>query len=152
MDNNPPSGNSSDRERVSPFSPEAHTSFQQSLTDHNHKQDTFEDASDVASRPTSQSERSRSRSLTKRRASNSSTARETSPSPPVPGVPSTEAEVPKTANGDSEHAAAMPAVGGAAAEKSPLLTTNRISVTEDLDDISLEEGASYYPRYEPLAT
>jgi hypothetical protein len=60
----------------------------------------------------------------------------------VPGIPNTEAaklEAPKTANGEGDHESTIPAVDGPGAEKSPLLTTHRISVTEDMDDVSLEE-------------
>lgn len=41
---------------------------------------------------------------------------------------------------ETEQNIGIPTVEGAAPEKSPLLTAHRISVTSDMDDVSLEEG------------
>ncbi|KAF2190805.1 RabGAP/TBC [Zopfia rhizophila CBS 207.26] len=112
MADQPVSGNSSDREG-----------------------ETFEDAADMTPRPTSHSERSRSRSLTNRRTSSSSIAKEAPAESPVPEIPNDtngEAEMEKAFT-DSTAESAQPA-------KSPLLTAHRISVTSDMDDVSLEEG------------
>ncbi|KAF2199172.1 RabGAP/TBC [Delitschia confertaspora ATCC 74209] len=120
MDNQVPSGNSSDREG-----------------------DTFEDASDMTDRPTSESERSRSRSLTKRRTSNSSTVKEPRVESPVPESPDTtapgaNATIPEAVNTTASETEGS--VDGAVPEKSPLLTAHRISVSSDMDDVSLDEA------------
>lgn len=96
-------------------------------------QDSFEDASESTPRPESQSDRSRSRSLlSKRESSTSSTddSRADSPIPEVPAIPTT--------NGKGKDADDTPAA------KSPLLTSHRISVTSDMDDVSLEGGGYTY--------
>ncbi|KAF1917171.1 rab-GTPase-TBC domain-containing protein [Ampelomyces quisqualis] len=108
------------------------TSSQSSESD----RDSFEDAraSETTPRPDSQSERSRSsRSLISRPASSASTAHESRADSPVPEVPS----IPKNVDGTAD----TPGQETAPA-KSPLLTAHRISVTSDMDDVSLDgEGA-----------
>ncbi|KAF2829646.1 RabGAP/TBC [Ophiobolus disseminans] len=92
--------------------------------------DSFEDASDITPRPDSQS---RSRSLLGKRESSTSSAhdnRTDSAVPDVPGIPKDAANHADTASGD------------AAPGKSPLLTAHRISVTSDMDDVSLDGEAA----------
>ncbi|KAH7075369.1 rab-GTPase-TBC domain-containing protein [Paraphoma chrysanthemicola] len=102
--------------------------------------DSFEDASEITPRPDSHSERSQSRSrslLNKRESASSSEqgARADSPVPEVPGLP-------KDANSTD-----------AAPAKSPLLTAHRISVTSDMDDVSLDgeaaKGSAQAPKLPP---
>ncbi|KAF2114643.1 GTPase-activating protein-like protein GYP5 [Lophiotrema nucula] len=110
------------------------------------EQETFEDATtDMTPRPTSHSDRSRSRSLISRRESSSSTAKEGRTDSPAP-------EIPTTSNNEVEKEHAAPADTGeeAALGKSPLLTAHRISVTSDMDDVNLEEGESQYLSYPGL--
>lgn len=107
------------------------------------KQDSFEDASEITPRPESHSERSqsRSRSLISKRESTDTTVQSPKPDSPVPEVP----EVPiQTNDGAADTKGAVEATEtsseNAAPAKSPLLTAHRISVTSDMDDVSLEEG------------
>ncbi|KAH5762543.1 hypothetical protein HBI17_050260 [Parastagonospora nodorum] len=104
--------------------------------------DDFEDASEITPRPDSHSERSRSsRSLISRPGSSSSTAQDSRADSPVPEVPS----IPRNVDDKAE-----PASGDAAPTKSPLLTAHRISVTSDMDDVSLDgEGAKALPKLPP---
>ncbi|KAF2745816.1 GTPase-activating protein GYP5 [Sporormia fimetaria CBS 119925] len=96
--------------------------------------ETFEDATtDINARPTSHSERSRSRSLLSHRTSSSSTAKELSTDEPVPQLPNGANTA--AAKGDNIAAPAE----SSQPTKSPLLTAHRISVTSDMDDVSLEE-------------
>jgi hypothetical protein len=106
-------------------------------------QDSFEDASEITPRPESHSERSqsRSRSLISKRESTDTTVQSPKPGSPTPDVP----EVPIQTNdgaadtkGDVE--ATEASTEDAPPAKSPLLTAHRISVTSDMDDVSLEEG------------
>ena len=106
-------------------------------------QDSFEDASEITPRPESHSERSqsRSRSLISKRESTDTTVQESKAESPVPEVP----EVPIQANDEAEQPkgeveATETSTGDAPPAKSPLLTAHRISVTSDMDDVSLEEG------------
>ncbi|KAF2463470.1 RabGAP/TBC [Lindgomyces ingoldianus] len=119
MDNQPASGNSSDREG-----------------------DTFEDATEMNPRPTSHSDRSRSRSLTARRTSSSSTAREGRTDSPPPGIPNGANVEGEHHNG---HTDAAEGHALASLEKSPLLTAHRISVTSDMDDVALDEDGVKTP-------
>lgn len=110
------------------------------------KESEFEDASEITPRPESRSERSQSRSRSLlQRESSSSTAQEgraESPAPAVPEVPEVP-EVPKDGNDDTDEshsdaeAAEKPSEDTPAA-KSPLLTAHRVSVTSDMDDVSLD--------------
>lgn len=100
-------------------------------------QDSFEDAPENTPRPDSHSEQSRSRSLLGKRESSSSTAHDARSSSPAPSLP----EVPKEANDDADKPKTASDVPG----KSPLLTAHRISVTSDMDDVSLDEGTSKPP-------
>ncbi|KAH8717111.1 rab-GTPase-TBC domain-containing protein [Phaeosphaeriaceae sp. PMI808] len=103
--------------------------------------DSFEDASEMTPRPDSHSESSRSRSLLSKRESSSSNAHEGRADSPVPELP----EVPKDASVKSESTS-----GETAPTKSPLLTAHRISVTSDMDDVSLDgEGAKAPPKLPP---
>ncbi|KAF2872930.1 rab-GTPase-TBC domain-containing protein [Massariosphaeria phaeospora] len=97
--------------------------------------ETFEDAPDLTPRPTSHSDRSRSRSLLSRRTSNSSAVQEAVP------------EMPRGAGADDERPSGGVETpdGEAPPAKSPLLTAHRISVMSDLDDVSLEEDAAKTP-------
>lgn len=100
--------------------------------------ETFEDATDMTPRPTSNSERSRSRSLLSRRTSSSSTTKDTLPDSPVPDLPNAASgEALERAKGTEQTLGVTEETAGA--NKSPLLTAHRISVTSDMDDVSLEE-------------
>ncbi|KAF1852203.1 GTPase-activating protein-like protein GYP5 [Cucurbitaria berberidis CBS 394.84] len=101
--------------------------------------ESFEDASEISPRPDSHSEKSRSRSLLGRRGSSSSTVHEGSPDSPAPVLP----KVPKEANGDTE--ALENDSDDVPSTKSPLLTAHRISVTSDMDDVSLDEEGAKAP-------
>ena len=108
-------------------------------------QDSFEDASEITPRPESHSERSqsRSRSLISRHESSDTTVQEAKADSPASEVP----EVPTQANDDAPHTkgeveATDTTTEDAPPAKSPLLTSHRISVTSDMDDVSLEEGRS----------
>ncbi|KAH6682846.1 rab-GTPase-TBC domain-containing protein [Halenospora varia] len=105
------------------------------LSDHDN--DTFEDANDTAAIESAQMATVvRTRSLTKRRSSSvKSTAQEsTVEAPPVPNMP--DAEV----NGDTNHTE-----HDTAPQKSPLLTSHRLSTTS-LDNVNLdEEGTPTQP-------
>lgn len=114
-------------------------------------QDSFEDASEITPRPESHTERSqsRSRSLISKRASTDTTVPEPKADSPVPDAVAAvadtngdaDAEQPKGAD-EGKVEAAETSVEEVPPAKSPLLTAHRISVTsEDLDDVSLEEGA-----------
>lgn len=113
-------------------------------------QDSFEDASEITPRPESHTERSqsRSRSLISKRESADTTVQEPKADSPAPEA--TEAF--PHANDDAEQSKGAGAGAGeveptetptedAPPAKSPLLTAHRISVTSDMDDVSLEEGA-----------
>lgn len=106
-------------------------------------QDSFEDASEITSRPEPRSERSqsRSRSLLSKRESTDTTTQESKADSPAPEVP----QLPSGANDEADHTkgeveATEASPGNAPPAKSPLLTAHRISVTSDMDDVSLEEG------------
>jgi hypothetical protein len=106
-------------------------------------QDSFEDASEITPRPESHSERSqsRSRSLISKRESTDTTAQSPKPdshTPEVPEVPIQAIDGAADPKGAVE--AAETSTEDAAPAKSPLLTAHRISVTSDMDDVSLEEG------------
>lgn len=112
-------------------------------------QDSFEDASEITPRPESHTERSqsRSRSLISKRASTDTTVPEPKADSPVPDAvaavadTNSDAEQPKGADVGKVEATET-SVEDVPPAKSPLLTAHRISVTsEDLDDVSLEEGA-----------
>ncbi|KAJ4381343.1 hypothetical protein N0V86_003692 [Didymella sp. IMI 355093] len=115
--------------------------------------DSFEDASEITPRPESHSERSqsRSRSLISKRESTDTTVQSSKPGSPTPDVP----EVPIQTNdgaadtkGDVE--ATETSTEDAPPAKSPLLTAHRISVTSDMDDVSLEEeGNKDLPKLPP---
>lgn len=101
------------------------------------EQETFEDATDMTPRPTS--ERSRSRSLISRRESSSSTAQGHRADSPVPKIPNTDG----TQEEQKRDSVPEPTVAtgeDASHAKSPLLTAHRISVTSDMDEVSLDEG------------
>ncbi|CBX93544.1 similar to GTPase-activating protein GYP5 [Plenodomus lingam JN3] len=115
--------------------------------------DDFEDASEVTPRPDSQSDRSRPRSLLSKRDSSTSSARDSrddSPPPDVPEVPDPAKEVEddpvKEVKDDDQvnedTAKEKPGDEKSSDEKSspnsPLLTAHRISVTSDMDDVSLD--------------
>jgi hypothetical protein len=85
-------------------------------------------------RPTSHSERSRSRSLISRRASSSSTAKE------APSESSPPPNLPNGADADAEKKDTSAVAEENPQGKSPLLTAHRISVTSDMDDVALDEG------------
>ncbi|KAI8935015.1 hypothetical protein NX059_008680 [Plenodomus lindquistii] len=93
--------------------------------------DDFEDASESTPRPDSQSDRSRSRSLLSQRDSSTSSARDSRDDSPPPDVP----EVPRQMRGDNTDAKSDDETSSG---KSPLLTAHRISVTSDMDDVSLD--------------
>lgn len=114
-------------------------------------QDSFEDASDITPRPELHTERSqsRSRSLISKRESTETTAQDSkadSPAddapevPEVPGVPTRSNDDAPQTKGEGEGEATESPSEDAPAAKSPLLTAHRISVTSDMDDVSLEEG------------
>jgi hypothetical protein len=113
-------------------------------------QDSFEDASEITPRPESHTERSqsRSRSLISKRASTDTTVQEPKADSPVPDAVAAvatadtngDAEQPKGADVGEVEATEAP-VEDVPPAKSPLLTAHRISVTSDMDDVSLEEGA-----------
>lgn len=103
------------------------------------RQETFEDAPDMTPRPTSQSERSRSRSLTARRTSTTSTLREVAADSPVLAVPDGVREEAEKDQGTPE-----------TADEKAAAAAQRISVTEDMDDVSLEEGDFHSPIPRPL--
>ncbi|KAJ8111413.1 hypothetical protein OPT61_g5996 [Boeremia exigua] len=107
------------------------------------ERDSFEDASEITPRPESHSERSqsRSRSLISKRESTDTTVQEPKGESPAPEIP----EVPSQANDEAQHTkgeveATETSTEDAPPAKSPLLTAHRISVTSDMDDVSLEEG------------
>jgi hypothetical protein len=118
-------------------------------------QDSFEDASDMTTRPEPQSERSqsRSRSLISKRESTDTAVQEPKADAPAPEVPEVP-EVPAQANDEAEETKGEIEATETSTEtpaetstedapppaKSPLLTAHRISVTSDMDDVSLEEG------------
>ena len=98
-------------------------------------QDSFEDASDLAPpRPDSHSDRSRSRSLLNRESSSSTVqdARAGSPPPEIAEAPESDDDV--------EQPKSEKPGGEASSTKSPLLTAHRISLTSDMDDVSLDGG------------
>lgn len=101
--------------------------------------ETFEDATDTTPRPTSHSDRSRSRSLLSRRTSSSSTTKDTLPDSPVPDLPNAAGGEALDRANDKDRKAVGVADESAGVNKSPLLTAHRISVTSDMDDVSLEE-------------
>ncbi|KAJ4342338.1 hypothetical protein N0V95_006961 [Ascochyta clinopodiicola] len=110
--------------------------------------DSFEDASEITPRPEPRSERSqsRSRSLISKRESTDTTAQEPKVDSPAPEEP----EVATQANDEAEHTkgeveATETSTENAPPAKSPLLTAHRISVTSDMDDVSLEEDGSKAP-------
>lgn len=94
-------------------------------------------------RPSSHADRSRSRSLIRRESGGSTlSARADSP---VPDVPSADKDAAPEAHGTSHDAEAddEPVVIDSSYQKSPLLTTHRVSVVSDmLDDVSLDEGTA----------
>jgi phosphatidate phosphatase APP1 len=106
------------------------------LLTYGYLQDSFEDASDMTPRPDSHSERSRSRSLLKKHES-SSTSQEDDAESPLSEVPA----VPMKANEGVDKPKSEHPGEDAPSAKSPLLTTHRISVTSDMDDVALGEGA-----------
>ncbi|KAF3008891.1 GTPase-activating protein [Curvularia kusanoi] len=108
--------------------------------------DSFEDASEITPRPESHTERSqsRSRSLISKRASTDTTVQEAKADSPLPDA----SDAPADTNGDAEQPkgaiveeveATETSTDNPAPAKSPLLTGHRISVTSDMDDVSLEE-------------
>lgn len=105
-------------------------------------QDSFEDASEITPRPESHSERSqsRSRSLLSKRESTDTTVQSPKPdsAPEVPEVPIQTNDGAADTKGEVE--ATETSTDDAPPAKSPLLTAHRISVTSDMDDVSLEEG------------
>jgi hypothetical protein len=105
-------------------------------------QDSFEDASEITPRPESHTERSqsRSRSLLSKRESTDTTVQSPKPdsAPEVPEVPIQTNDGAADTKGDVE--TTETSTEDAAPAKSPLLTAHRISVTSDMDDVSLEEG------------
>ncbi|KAF2281589.1 RabGAP/TBC [Westerdykella ornata] len=119
--------------------------------------ESFEDAAtDINPRPTSHSERSRSRSLLSHRTSSSSTAKEPSSDMPVPDMPVPDLPASASANGASTGAdtdqgkeTETVATENTSSTKSPLLTAHRISVTSDMDDVSLEEEDAKSPDLVP---
>ncbi|KAF1997921.1 GTPase-activating protein-like protein GYP5 [Amniculicola lignicola CBS 123094] len=113
----PASGNSSDREG-----------------------ETFEDAAEITARPNSHSTSSRSRSLLSRRESSSSTAAKARPESEVPELPTAAG-----ADADSQNGSSEADDDQSTPDKSPLLTSHRISVTSDMDDVSLEENIKSPP-------
>ena len=146
----PASAHSSDKEGVS-----VHLQYAQQAVESQRTQadilallqDSFEDASEITPRPEPHTERSqsRSRSLISKRESTDTTAQEPkvgSPAPEAADVP-TEADnhvIPSKGEGEGEVEATETPTEDAAPAKSPLLTAHRISVTSDMDDVSLEEG------------
>jgi hypothetical protein len=110
--------------------------------------DSFEDASEITPRPESHTERSqsRSRSLISKRASTDTTVQEPKADSPVPDAVAAvatadtngDAEQPKGADVGEVEATEAP-IEDVPPAKSPLLTAHRISVTSDMDDVSLEE-------------
>ncbi|KAF2017114.1 GTPase-activating protein GYP5 [Aaosphaeria arxii CBS 175.79] len=109
--------------------------------------ETFEDATTgITPRPNSQSG-SRSRSLLSRRTSSSSTmTKDTAPDSPIPDMPENAAAA---LAAEKDKGKGIESLDGAedqpAPEKSPLLTAHRISVTSDMDDVSLEEEDNKSP-------
>ncbi|KAJ4405592.1 hypothetical protein N0V91_005110 [Didymella pomorum] len=103
--------------------------------------DSFEDASEITPRPESHTERSqsRSRSLLSKRESTDTTVQSPKPdsAPEVPEVPIQTNDGAADTKGDVE--TTETSTEDAAPAKSPLLTAHRISVTSDMDDVSLEE-------------
>ena len=137
MDTRPSTGNSSDQEGVrSLHSPQLTGNHPKIANWCTYGQVTFEDASDVTPRPPSHSDRSMSRYLINRRPSSPSTAtRDSITEHPLP-------EMSKgTVGGANGHVEEY--WENAPPAKSPLLTAHRISVTSDMDDVSLEEGPYY---------
>jgi hypothetical protein len=81
--------------------------------------------------------------LISKRESTDTTAQELKVASPAPE----EAEVPAQTNDETEQIkgeveATETSTEDAPPAKSPLLTAHRISVTSDMDDVSLEEGSS----------
>lgn len=108
-------------------------------------QDSFEDASEITPRPEPQTERSqsRSRSLISKRESTDTTAQEPKPDSPAleaAGAPTQANDDVKPNKGEGKIEATETPTEDAPFAKSPLLTAHRISVTSDMDDVSLEEG------------
>jgi hypothetical protein len=104
---------------------------------HGFLQDNFEDASDLAPRPDSPSDRSRSRSLLNRESS-STTVQDARAGSPPPEI----AEAAEESDDDADQPKSESPSGEASSTKSPLLTAHRISVTSDMDDVSLDGGES----------
>ncbi|KAI4625719.1 hypothetical protein J4E80_002852 [Alternaria sp. BMP 0032] len=124
--------------------------------------DDFEDASEITPRPDSHSERSqsRSRSLLQRESSNSTVqgGKPVSPNPAVPKLPKEESDDSEEDDDDddddedededdSDESESEPEIVNkptetAPAAKSPLLTGHRVSVTSDMDDVSLDSEGS----------
>ncbi|OSS50007.1 hypothetical protein B5807_04884 [Epicoccum nigrum] len=122
--------------------------------------DSFEDASEITPRPESHTERpqSRSRSLISKRESTDTTVQEPKADSPVPDAAAAladtnaDAKQPKGAAVDEvevkvevEVEATETPTEEAPPAKSPLLTAHRISVTSDMDDVSLEEEGTKDP-------
>ncbi|KAF1344359.1 RabGAP/TBC [Lizonia empirigonia] len=151
----PESTHSSDKEGVSdsPSSPKAINTLPKAQTNAGAPlQDSFEDASEITPRPEPRSERSqsRSRSLLGKRESTDTTAQEPkadSPAPEVPQLPSGANDEADDTKGEVE--ATEASTGMAPPAKSPLLTAHRISVTSDMDDVSLEEDGTKAPNLLP---
>ncbi|KAL6710664.1 hypothetical protein ACN47E_007721 [Coniothyrium glycines] len=104
--------------------------------------DSFEDAPEITPRPESHSERSqsRSRSLLSKRESSASTAQ---------GSKTDDSD----STADSDEGTSEKHTGDTPAAKSPLLTAHRISVTSDMDDVSLDgdgtKSSSLLPKLPP---
>ncbi|KAF1836884.1 RabGAP/TBC [Decorospora gaudefroyi] len=106
--------------------------------------DSFEDASEITPRPDSKAERSQSRSRSLlRRESSSSTVQEGRPASPAPAVP----HVPAEGNDDADKPKSEPEGTDSqdTPAKSPLLTAHRVSVTSDMDDVSLDGDGAKTP-------
>ncbi len=133
-------------------------------------QETFEDASDMTPRPRLYAGRSRSRSLLSRRESSPSVAQERRTDSPVGGLPANDGAHEVRHNGinggpkpgeegagingipkPTEQVASIPGIpkpteqvaSNAQQSKSPQLPAHRLSVTEDMDDVSLDEGTTH---------
>ncbi|KAH6618887.1 rab-GTPase-TBC domain-containing protein [Boeremia exigua] len=104
--------------------------------------DSFEDASEITPRPESHSERSqsRSRSLISKRESSQPAIQSPKVGSPTLEVPEVSTQVDDEAqHTKGEVEATETSTEDALPAKSPLLTAHRISVTSDMDDVSLEE-------------
>lgn len=141
----PTSAHSSDKEGVSESSPcgSGSTSLSTHTNAYTLWQDSFEDASEITPRPESHTERSqsRSRSLLGKRESTETTVQSPkvdAPAPEVPAKPTQANDEAEQIKGDVE--APETSTEDGATAKSPLLTSHRISVTSDMDDVSLDEG------------